>query len=210
MTTTTPTTTPTTTTATTTSDPTTTTTTTITVTTPLGAGERRCPWCHHRVPVECRPGRPRIYCRASCRQRAYERRAGLGVIPPAPERLVTTPGGPLAHLPSRSIGYEAGRVGFLRGRIHAMRPHGIAERPSERRLTLCGQLAMAVPRPFTSVEPNTCKTCTMIEQRRPSQRPVRPSPELAAWRTLLDHAAIQLHRHHRDPHHILTDLLQAA
>ena len=28
-----------------------------------------------------RPGRPRIYCKQSCRQRAHERRKGLGVLP---------------------------------------------------------------------------------------------------------------------------------
>lgn len=46
-------------------------------------GERRCRWCGRRFQQPPGPGRPREYCRASCRQRDYEARqrahdAGLG------------------------------------------------------------------------------------------------------------------------------------
>jgi hypothetical protein len=41
-------------------------------------GERRCRWCGRGFEVVAGPGRPREFCRRSCRQREYEskRRAG--------------------------------------------------------------------------------------------------------------------------------------
>ena len=35
---------------------------------------RRCRWCARRFPVSPGPGRPREFCRRSCRQRDYEAR----------------------------------------------------------------------------------------------------------------------------------------
>lgn len=35
---------------------------------------RRCAWCARRLPAPARTGRPRAYCRRSCRQRAFEAR----------------------------------------------------------------------------------------------------------------------------------------
>ncbi len=39
--------------------------------------ERRCDWCRRRLPEAARTGRPRRFCRSSCRQRAYEARQRL-------------------------------------------------------------------------------------------------------------------------------------
>ncbi len=39
-----------------------------------GVGERRCRWCARRLPEPASTGRPRLYCRRSCRQRAFEAR----------------------------------------------------------------------------------------------------------------------------------------
>jgi len=40
-----------------------------------GSGEApRCAWCHRPLPVQEGPGRPRRFCRHSCRQRDYEAR----------------------------------------------------------------------------------------------------------------------------------------
>ena len=36
------------------------------------AGERRCRWCGRAFEVAGGPGRPREFCRRSCRQREYE------------------------------------------------------------------------------------------------------------------------------------------
>jgi hypothetical protein len=36
--------------------------------------EARCKWCHRPIEVRDGPGRPREYCRRSCRQRDYEAR----------------------------------------------------------------------------------------------------------------------------------------
>ena len=38
---------------------------------------RRCPWCRRPVAPTTGPGRPRVYCRRSCRQRAFEGRRRL-------------------------------------------------------------------------------------------------------------------------------------
>ena len=34
----------------------------------------RCSWCHRPLPAQEGPGRPRRFCRQSCRQRDYEAR----------------------------------------------------------------------------------------------------------------------------------------
>lgn len=39
-----------------------------------GAATRRCRWCQRPLPERDGPGRPREYCRQSCRQRDYETR----------------------------------------------------------------------------------------------------------------------------------------
>lgn len=38
------------------------------------AGERKCPWCRRPLPAPASTGRPRLYCRQSCRQQDYEAR----------------------------------------------------------------------------------------------------------------------------------------
>ena len=38
-------------------------------------GDRRCRWCGRIYAVPGGPGRPRLYCRRSCRQRDYEARS---------------------------------------------------------------------------------------------------------------------------------------
>lgn len=36
-----------------------------------GISDRLCRWCQRPLPVRAGPGRPRQYCRQSCRQQAY-------------------------------------------------------------------------------------------------------------------------------------------
>ncbi len=176
------------------------------------ASVRACAWCSAEFEAAYRPGRPRIYCRDSCRQRAYERRRGLGVLPP-PDRLIMSAFGPLAHLPNRFPGYERGQVWALAGRAHAMRPSGIAE-TGERRLTLCGLLARPVNRAFYQSAAESCLTCTRVERLRPSARAVRTSTDLAALRYLLDRAGVEVARRSgasvRSAEQILAELLSAA
>ncbi|CAB4895433.1 unannotated protein [freshwater metagenome] len=38
------------------------------------SGERKCLWCRRTLPAPARTGRPRLYCRQSCRQQDYEAR----------------------------------------------------------------------------------------------------------------------------------------
>ena len=172
---------------------------------------RICPWCSTTFDVPYRPGRPRIYCRLSCRQRSYERRRGLGVLPP-PDRVIMVDSGPLAVLPNRFPGYERGYAWGLDSRAHAMRPACITEL-GERRLALCGTLARPVPRSFHRTATESCRTCAVVERVRPSARVVSPSADLAALRWLLDHAAIETSRSPthptKPPEQILHELLTA-
>jgi len=41
------------------------------------ASSGRCAWCGRRLPDPAPTGRPRTYCRRSCRQRAFEARRRL-------------------------------------------------------------------------------------------------------------------------------------
>ena len=40
----------------------------------------RCTWCRRPLPAPVGTGRPRVYCRRSCRQRAFEHRRRLGEL----------------------------------------------------------------------------------------------------------------------------------
>jgi len=169
-------------------------------------------------PLRTGPGRKKLYCRASCRQRAYERRKGLAVLPP-PDRLVMRPGGPLAHLPNRAPRYEASGWALRgRARIHALRPAGYAE-PGERRPTLCGLMRAPVGRAFQLGPPGTvCQTCARVAGLRPPARALRTSNELAAYRAQLDAVVVQLAEYGIDNPYLrpdisarlLFDLLSAA
>jgi len=177
--------------------------------------ERLCGWCDRTFTIVRRPGRPRIYCNPTCRQRAYERRRGLGVLPP-PDRIAAMPGGPLANLrTTMPKAYERGRLKIHTGKTHAMRPAGIAEL-GDRRLTLCGVLARPLSRPFYPPEDGLCRTCVRILDLRPPARVLRPSADLAAVRSLLDQAAVEFSRSQqsRSPKksasQILLDLLVAV
>jgi hypothetical protein len=177
---------------------------------------RECSWCHTTFALRVGPGRKRIYCNQSCRQRAYERRRGLGVLPP-PEVLIARPGGPLGHLPQRRPRYEAGGMAYARNKVHALRPGGYADN-ADRRPTLCGLLRAPTGRPFVFIEGRSCLTCDSVQLLRPAARSLRVSNELAALRTQLDNVATRLAHHHvasaeNDPELaavLLQELLDAA
>lgn len=53
-----------------------------------GAGDDgRCSWCGRRLPDPAGTGRPRRYCRRSCRQRAFEARRRLDEMSWGEDRL---------------------------------------------------------------------------------------------------------------------------
>lgn len=51
------------------------------------SGIRRCAWCGRRLPERATTGRPRTYCRRSCRQRAFEARRRLDELTWGDDRL---------------------------------------------------------------------------------------------------------------------------
>lgn len=54
------------------------------------ADEVRCRWCGRRVPATSGPGRPREFCRRSCRQRDYEARRRSAELGLSENELVVT------------------------------------------------------------------------------------------------------------------------
>jgi hypothetical protein len=56
----------------------------------LPVEERRCRWCGRRFPVTPGPGRPREFCRRSCRQRDYEARQRASEVGLSEHELVLT------------------------------------------------------------------------------------------------------------------------
>lgn len=54
------------------------------------AGDRRCRWCARPFPVAPGPGRPKEFCRRSCRQRDYEARQRAAEIGLSEDELVLT------------------------------------------------------------------------------------------------------------------------
>lgn len=50
----------------------------------------RCRWCRRKLPVRTGPGRPREFCRQSCRQRDYESRLRSAEVGLSDTELVIT------------------------------------------------------------------------------------------------------------------------
>ena len=154
---------------------------------------RPCAWCAAEIEVERRPGRPRIYCRHACRQRAYEHRHGF-----VHQRTVR-------ELPGQATGQRTGGTGYERGitsyrsgakrKVHAMRT---SVRPEgHRRETLCGALAIATPlgRHFSPLDPRACRSCVIAAAKAPLTLGIHPSNELSRLRALIEETA----EHRLDP-----------
>jgi hypothetical protein len=141
---------------------------------------RPCTWCARPVPIIRRPGRPRLYCNHGCRQRAYEHRHGFCHVR-SPREL---PGQLDDAAPSQSTGYESGGYGYGGRIVHALRT---CVRPEgQRRETLCGLLAAPSGRPFSTLRPHSCKTCSSVALAAPLRHPVEPSNELARLRAVIE------------------------
>lgn len=142
---------------------------------------RACSWCATEFPVVHRPGRPRLYCGHSCRQRAYEHRHGLH----HPRTPIELPG---QHHGDhwRFTGYERGGHPLNGQHVHALRT---SVRPDgHRRETLCGLLARPAGDHFNPVHPQACRTCRRITEANPLRYGINASNELSRIRSLLDEA----------------------
>ena len=56
----------------------------------LGASANRCRWCGRQFPLVTGAGRPRQYCKRSCRQRHYESRRRASELGLGEHELVVT------------------------------------------------------------------------------------------------------------------------
>lgn len=146
---------------------------------------RDCAWCAQPIPVVLRPGRPRLYCNRSCRQRAYEFRHGF-CHRRTPRSL---PGQRYGDV-TAATGYERGGTVLLGRKAHAMRPSVRPEGP--RRETLCGVLARPTPgRWFNPFEKGSCRRCSALTERHPLRVGISPSNELSRLRALIDEGVQQ-------------------
>jgi hypothetical protein len=89
--------------------------------------------------------------------------------------------------------YERGTVWSMRGKLHALRPAGIADQFG-RRASLCGCLASPRGRPFATIHPESCSVCAAVAENRPIAQPLAPSEQLATLRAYLDASAVLLAR----------------
>jgi hypothetical protein len=141
---------------------------------------RSCTWCASEFVIARRPGRPRLYCRQSCRQRAFEHRHGF-----RHQRTVRALPGQVGGDSWSGTGYERGGSIAPFGKTHALRT---SVRPEgRRRETLCGLLAPPIPaQHFTAFHPRACRTCTDLAEANPLRYGISASNELARLRSLLE------------------------
>jgi hypothetical protein len=126
-------------------------------------------------------GRRPLYCRRTCRQRAYEeRRRGafaLGLPRPAVfERL---------H-PDPKL-YQAGKGGEYLHVAHALRPDGCADRIGFRP-TLCGTRVSPTNRPFyprAALGNQNCHTCVRVAEQFPLERRIDPLSDIGTATALI-------------------------
>jgi hypothetical protein len=141
---------------------------------------RSCSWCASDFAIAHRPGRPRLYCNHTCRQRAYEHRHGF-----EHQRSVHPLPGQVAGDVWSGTGYERGGSIAPYGKTHALRT---SVRPEgRRRETLCGVLAQPITgHHFSALHPRACKVCTTVTDANPLRYGISPSNELSRLRSLLD------------------------
>ena len=141
---------------------------------------RACSWCASEFAIARRPGRPRLYCRQSCRQRAFEHRHGF-----EHQRTVRPLPGQVSGDSWSGTGYERGGSIAPFGKTHALRTNARPE--GRRRETLCGLLAPPIAgQHFTTFHPRACDTCTSVAEANPLRYGISASNELARLRSLLD------------------------
>ena len=104
--------------------------------------------------------------------------AERNAIPPI-DRRVMEPNVALTGEGRRLLkAYERGTVWSMRGKLHALRPAGVADQFG-RRASLCGCLASPRGRPFATIHPNSCSVCATVAEQRPIAQPLAPR---SSWR----------------------------
>ncbi len=128
-----------------------------------------CQYCDQLIVRRTPFGRPRLYCKRSCRQRAYERRKQIGVrgasykpLPPPESRVV------YRMKSNRHPAWLKGWVSITTGKGHAVVPGPVQDGRFFR--TLCGLQVMVLNTRFRTDEPAVCETCCKLLHRHPPQR----------------------------------------
>jgi hypothetical protein len=129
----------------------------------------RCQYCDQHIVRRTPFGRPRLYCKRSCRQRAYERRKQIGIrgasykpLPPPESRVVYRMKG------NRRPVWLKGWVSITSGKGHAVIPGPVQDGRFFR--TLCGLQVRVLNTPFRPNDGPVCDTCCKLLDRHPPQR----------------------------------------
>lgn len=165
-----------------------------------------CAHCHRVFEHPYRPGRRRLYCRRSCRQRAYECRH-----PP-----IAPPRGPWAKPKDPTTTPEFGKGGapppiwlggtreFVVGKMHALRPGAPDGRG--RVPTLCGTHARPSMRPvYGPHQSDLCRSCARLLHRNPPPSGRPPLFELLTAQGHLLDIGKALDESDRHPHRVPTN-----
>jgi hypothetical protein len=142
-----------------------------------------CEWCGAEFFRRCHLGRRPLYCRRTCRQRAYESRRRGAWFLGLPKPTVADP-----RSPGRPE-YQAGRGGTIHlPLVHALRPDGGADGTGARP-SLCG--ALVQPLLYNFFPPrapsgsHNCITCAAVATHFPPTHRVRPLSDVGTVTALI-------------------------
>lgn len=149
-----------------------------------------CAYCHRQFEHPIRPGRRRLYCRRSCRQRAYEcRRHLLAPARPHPYDHPTTNDGRVRRRPE----WVEGTTRYVFGKLHIVLPGAMDGKG--RFPTMCGlQAHPNSARPFSTLRAGACRTCCRLSATRQPTGKLRPHHDLLATQGHLVNIAVELRR----------------
>ena len=135
----------------------------------------RCEWCGIDFSRRHAHGRRPLYCKRTCRQRAYEERRRGAFALGLPKATMFE----LLH-PDPKL-YQAGMGGEYQHVTHALRPDGYADTIGFRP-TLCGTRVKPSNRPFYPVISlsctRNCVTCTRVANQFPLERRIDPLSDI--------------------------------
>ena len=142
-----------------------------------------CEWCGREFGRRSLVGRRPLYCKQTCRQRAYEERRRGALYLGLPKPTIADP-----RNPGRPE-YQAGRGGTMKTPLnHALRPDGGGDRYGARP-TLCGATATPLPYnffPTAAPHGNTnCAVCAAIATKFPPTHRIAPLSDVGTVTSLV-------------------------
>lgn len=142
----------------------------------------RCEWCGVDFIRAHERGRRPLFCRRTCRQRAYEERRRGALALGLPRATMFE----LVHPDPKH--YQAGVGGEYQHVVHALRPDGCADNIGFRP-ALCGSRVKPCNRPFYIGFPLSCRinciTCSKVADQFPLERRIEPLSDIGTATALI-------------------------